>query len=146
MVPAAFAVLESFPLTPNGKIDRRALPAPNWSKQSRGTPFAAPRTPEEQKMTGIWAEVLHLERVGINDNLFELGADSLHVFQIAARANKADIAVTPRQILQYRTIAAIFGELAKTGNVKPAASVITPVERQKYRVNREAPQQVETKG
>jgi amino acid adenylation domain-containing protein len=146
MVPAAFAVLESFPLTPNGKIDRRALPAPNWSKQSRGTPFAAPRTPEEQKMAGIWAEVLHLERVGINDNLFELGADSLHVFQIAARANKADIAVTPRQILQYRTIAAIFGELAKTGNVKPAASVITPVERQKYRVNREAPQQVETKG
>ena len=65
-------------------------------------------------MAGIWAEVLRLERVGINDNLFELGADSLHVFQITARANKAGIQVTPRQVLQFRTIAAIFEQLASS--------------------------------
>jgi amino acid adenylation domain-containing protein len=144
MIPAAFIVMESLPLTPNGKIDRRALPAPDWSGQARGSQYAEPRTPDEQTMAKIWAEVLRLDRVGVNDNLFELGADSLHVFQIAGRANKAGIPVTPRQILQFRSIGSILAELSKSAGVKPQAA-ITPVARAKYRVTRKDTPELEPK-
>jgi aryl carrier-like protein len=137
MIPAAFVKLARFPLTPNGKVDRRALPAPDGDRQTSGTAYAEPRTPEEKIMTGIWAEVLHLERVGINDNLFELGADSLHVFQIVARANKAAIDVKPRQILQHRTIAAVFADLAKGNGACSGAPALAPVSRSKYRLSRQ---------
>jgi amino acid adenylation domain-containing protein len=146
MVPAAFVRLEALPLTPNGKIDRRALPAPDWSGQNRTARYVAPRNADEQLMARIWAEVLRLEQVGVNDNLFELGADSLHVFQIAARANKAGIAVTPRQILQFRSIASILGQLSSSEAPKTQAPAITPVSREKYRVIRKNPSPVETKG
>src|SRR5260221_157585 len=88
------------------------------------------------KMAEIWAEVLRLEKVGINDNLFELGADSLHVFQIVARANKAGIEVKPRQILQFRTIAAVFAELSKSAPGVSQAPALAPVSRAKYRLVR----------
>ena len=136
-MPSGFITLPSFPLTPNGKIDRRALPAPDWTKQPRGSEYAEPRNPEEKTMAAIWAEVLRLERVGINDNLFELGADSLHVFQIVARANKAGIDVKPRQILQFRTIAAVFEDLAKSQKGSSQAPILAPVSRSKYRLVRQ---------
>ena len=144
MAPAAYVTLDALPLTPNGKIDRGALPVPNWSKQPDGTAYVGPRNPEEETMAGIWAEVLRLERVGINDNLFELGADSLHVFQIAARAGKAGIAVAPRQILQYRTIAAIFEQLANSSQnqMQPQSPAIKPVPRHKYRLTPQAVREV----
>jgi amino acid adenylation domain-containing protein len=144
MAPATYVTLDALPLTPNGKIDRAALPAPNWSKQPDGSAYVRPRSPQEETMAGIWAEVLRLERVGINDNLFELGADSLHVFQIAARAGKASIPVSPRQILQYRTIAAIFEQLAggSEGQTQPQSPVIKPVARQKYRLTPQAVREV----
>ena len=93
----------------------------------------APRTSQEDTLAKIWAEVLHLDRVGIEDNIFELGADSLHVFQIAARANQAGIDVKPRQILQYRNIAAVMADLAVNGPTSKAAPLI-PVSRAKYRI------------
>jgi aryl carrier-like protein len=129
-------LLDTIPLTPNGKVDRRALPPPDRSKPSLGSTYAEPRSPEERTMAEIWAEVLQLERVGINDNLFELGADSLHVFQITGRANKAGIPVTPRQILQYRTIAAIFAHLATEpqNDARGPTQAIKPVPRHKYRL------------
>jgi aryl carrier-like protein len=85
-----------------------------------------------------------LQRVGINDNLFELGADSLHVFQITARANKAGISVTPRQILQFRTIAAIFEQLASSSQNQAQSQnqPIKPVPRHKYRLAPQAVRQV----
>jgi amino acid adenylation domain-containing protein len=139
MVPSAFVPLGSFPLTANAKIDRRALPAPDWAHPAVGAEnFVAPRTSEEQTMAAIWAEVLHLEKVGIEDNIFELGADSLHVFQIAARANQAGIDVKPRQILQYRQIAAVLAAVAADMSAKgPAAksAPLTPVSRAKYRIS-----------
>jgi amino acid adenylation domain-containing protein len=137
MVPSGFVTLAEFPLTPNGKLDRGALPAPDWAKQSAGTPYAPPVTDEEKRLAAIWAEVLRVERVGINDNLFELGADSLHVFQIVARANKAGINVKPRQVLQFRTISAIFAELAKSGADAPRGPILAPVARSKYRLVRQ---------
>ena len=136
MIPAAFITLPSIPLTPNGKVDRRALPAPDWAGQPRAAAYAEPRSAEEKKMAEIWAEVLRLEKVGINDNLFELGADSLHVFQIVARANKAGIEVKPRQILQFRTIAAVFAELSKSAPGGSQAPALAPVSRAKYRLVR----------
>jgi aryl carrier-like protein len=142
MAPAAYVNLDALPLTPNGKIDRRALPAPDCSKQTRSTEFAAPRSADEQKMSAIWAEVLRLERVGISDNLFELGADSLHVLQIAARARKTGITVTPRQILEHRTIAAIFDALATNAQAKKnELSTIKPVARRKFRLTEPATMQ-----
>ena len=144
MAPATYVTLDAMPLTPNGKIDRGALPAPNWSKQQDGIAYVAPRSPEEETMAGIWAEVLRLQRVGINDNLFELGADSLHVFQITARANKAGIPVTPRQILQCRTIAGIFDQLAEGSQNQTHSQnrAIKPVPRHKYRLAPQAVRQV----
>jgi acyl carrier protein len=123
------------PLTPNGKVDRRALPAPDLGHGPREKEYVAPRTEEEKTLAGIWAEVLRLERVGIDDNLFELGADSLHIFQIAARANKAGIHVAPAQFLKYRTITSLLDQVKNrlAAGEKPLAP-ITRVSREKFRL------------
>lgn len=82
MIPAAFVVLETLPLTPNGKIDRKALPAPD--RQGKET-HIAPATPLEQQLTEMWAQVLGLERVGVEENFFELGGHSLLATQLISR-------------------------------------------------------------
>jgi len=144
MVPSAFVKMDALPRTPNGKLDKRGLPTPELTveKSSKST---KPRNAEEQRMSDIWAEVLRLKTVGIDDNLFELGADSLHVFQIVARANKAGMKVTPKLVLQQRTIRAILEqakEPAGNGNgngngaAPVASSTIVPVSREKYRVTK----------
>jgi acyl carrier protein len=81
MVPAAFVMLESLPLTPNGKLDRKALPAPDAAFLPKT--FVAPNTPVEKVLTGIWAEILGVEKIGIHDNFFiDLGGHSLLATQI----------------------------------------------------------------
>ncbi|HVS00719.1 MAG TPA: amino acid adenylation domain-containing protein, partial [Thermoanaerobaculia bacterium] len=77
MVPAAFVVLPAFPLTPSGKVDRRALPAPDFERAGDDRPFTAPRTPLEERLAGMWRELLHVERIGVHDSFFELGGDSI---------------------------------------------------------------------
>ncbi len=143
MVPVAFVKLDALPRTPNGKLDKRALPAPDFSAAKAAVEVAAPRNPEEQKMTEIWAEVLRLKTVGIDDNLFELGADSLHVFQIVARANKAGMKITPKNVLQLRTVRAIMKEVKPAnGNgaeaTTPSSPSIAPVSRDKYRLTKKS--------
>ncbi|NNB93012.1 non-ribosomal peptide synthase/polyketide synthase [Corallococcus exiguus] len=83
MVPSAFVALESLPLTPNGKVDRKALPVPQALRSEEG--FVAPRTPLEQELAAIWAEVLGLDKVGIHDNFFSLGGHSLLATQAISR-------------------------------------------------------------
>jgi amino acid adenylation domain-containing protein len=82
MVPSAYVVLEALPLTPNGKLDRRALPTPE-ARAATGN-YVAPCTPVEEALTGIWSEVLRVERVGIEDNFFELGGHSLTAMRVIA--------------------------------------------------------------
>ena len=88
-VPSAFTMLEALPLTPNGKVDRRALPAPDWSRPELEQGFVAPRTPTEEALVGIWAQILGVERVGIHDNFFELGGHSLLATQVMSRVRDA---------------------------------------------------------
>jgi len=140
MIPTGFVRMDALPRTPNGKLDKRALPAPDLTNEKLARQTAEPRNPEERKMSEIWSEVLRVKVVGIDDNLFELGADSLHVFQIVARANKAGFKVTPRNVLQLRTIRAIVEgtvKAHKNGNepeTSTGASSIVPVSRDKYRI------------
>ena len=106
MVPSAWVRLESLPLSPNGKLDRAALPVPD-STASAEEEFVAPTTPTEIALTQIFGEVLHMERVGVSADLLKMGADSIQLFQITARANRAGIKVSARQLLQCRTAAAL---------------------------------------
>jgi len=88
MVPSAFVVLDAFPLTPNGKIDRKALPPPEYKKDV-GEAYIAPRNPIEEKVAGIWAEVLHLDQVSVTSDFFSLGGHSLLAAQVISRLRQA---------------------------------------------------------
>ncbi|HEY5705995.1 MAG TPA: amino acid adenylation domain-containing protein [Terrimicrobiaceae bacterium] len=89
MVPASFVFLDALPLTTNGKVDRRNLPAPDQRRPEQESPFVAPRTPVEELLAKIWDELLKVERVGIHDNFFELGGHSLLITQVASRIEQA---------------------------------------------------------
>ncbi|HEV2147852.1 MAG TPA: non-ribosomal peptide synthetase, partial [Longimicrobiaceae bacterium] len=88
MVPAAFVLLEALPLTPNGKLDRRALPDPAPAAAASASGYTAPSTPAERILAELWAELLRVERVGVHENFFELGGDSILSIQIVARARE----------------------------------------------------------
>jgi amino acid adenylation domain-containing protein/non-ribosomal peptide synthase protein (TIGR01720 family) len=104
MVPSAFVTLEALPLTPSGKVNRRALPAPDAAPELESR-YVAPRTVVEQELARIWAEVLRSERVGVEDNFFELGGDSIRSMHIVASINAAfAIALTPRDVMIARTV------------------------------------------
>jgi acyl carrier protein len=85
MLPSAYLLLDAFPLTPNGKIDRNALPAPERSREGVDAAYAAPRSETERLLVAIWQEVLGLDEVGIHDNFFALGGHSLLATQIVTR-------------------------------------------------------------
>jgi amino acid adenylation domain-containing protein len=85
MIPSAFVILDAMPLTPNGKVDRRALPAPDWARPELDEIYVAPRTAVEEELAGIWADVLALDQVGVYDNFFELGGNSILATQVISR-------------------------------------------------------------
>lgn len=88
MIPSAFVQMESFPLTPNGKVNRRALSEPTTSRPKLAQTFVAPHTPTEELLAGIWSDVLGLEQIGIHDNFFDLGGHSLRATQVIALIRK----------------------------------------------------------
>jgi amino acid adenylation domain-containing protein/non-ribosomal peptide synthase protein (TIGR01720 family) len=118
MIPAVFVRLERMPLTANGKIDRRALPEPDPARPELETGFVAPRTPDEARLCELWKQVLGVEAVGIHDNFFDLGGDSILSLQVVARAHQAGLRLTPRQIFQFPTVAELAA--AETAGVVEA--------------------------
>ncbi len=134
MAPSAFVLLDSLPLTPNGKVDRRALPAPERSGLHRADNFVLPRTPTEEKLAAIWRDVLGLEQVGIHDNFFEIGGDSILSIQIVARAKQAGYRIAPNQLFQKGTIAelaAVAGEISTAQaqqGIVTGSSPLTPIQ------------------
>jgi amino acid adenylation domain-containing protein/non-ribosomal peptide synthase protein (TIGR01720 family) len=125
MVPSVFIWLETLPLTSNGKVDRRALPAPDKARPALEEAFVAPRTPVEQQLADIWADVLGLQQVGIHDNFFEVGGDSILSIQIVARANQAGLALTPKQLFAHKTIAELATVAGTTSAFQSEQGLVT---------------------
>jgi amino acid adenylation domain-containing protein len=106
MLPSAIVVLDALPVTPNGKLDRRALPAPPTDRPALGAPAAPPRTAVEEALAEIWRQVLQIDRVGIYDNFFALGGHSLLAVQVFSRVRKAfDVELPLSMLLDEPTIA-----------------------------------------
>ncbi|WP_405783773.1 amino acid adenylation domain-containing protein [Streptomyces sp. NBC_00859] len=105
MVPSAFVVLDRFPLDPNGKLDRRALPDPALQLTS----FRAPATSREQALCEVLGEVLGMESVGADDDFFTIGGDSIRSIQVVARARGKGIEISPREVFEHRTVARLAG-------------------------------------
>ena len=107
MIPAAFVFLDTLPLTPTGKVDRKALPAPDTSRPDLSVSFVTPRNAVEKVVAGIWVEVLNLERVGVHDSFFDLGGHSLLAMRVLSQmrdALKVDLPL--RALFEKPTIAA----------------------------------------
>nr|QEO73980.1 AMP-dependent synthetase and ligase [uncultured bacterium] len=112
MVPSAFVTLDRLPLNRNGKLDRNALPAPDWGNTATG--YVAPRTDRETALAAIWTELLGLERVGVEDNFFELGGDSIVSIQVVSRARQAGLNLTPRDVFLHPTIAGLVANVTES--------------------------------
>jgi hypothetical protein len=121
------------PLSPNGKVDRRALPPPERTADESETPYVSPRTAVEEVLADIWRKVLHLDRVGVNDNFFELGGHSLLATKVMTRARESfQTPLTLRNILENPTVAsfanAIIAQETKPGRAEKIARTIKKIE------------------
>jgi acyl carrier protein len=132
MVPSKFIVLTELPLTPNGKIDRKALPTYEPQQEDLPDHYIAPRNSIEERLAGLWQEVLAVERVGVYDNFFDLGGHSLLATQLVSRIRDAfTVEIKLRQLLEQPTVnqlAAIIEQIRPDDN-GIREPVITPVAR-----------------
>jgi amino acid adenylation domain-containing protein/non-ribosomal peptide synthase protein (TIGR01720 family) len=135
MTPARFVKLGALPLLLSGKLDRHSLPEPEALASATETDYAPARTAVEETLARIWSDLLGVEQVGVHDNFFSLGGDSILSIQIVARANEAGLRLAPRQLFQHQTIA----ELAAAAGIEQAAAAeqgmisgeapLTPIQR-----------------
>ena len=138
MIPAKWVVLRQLPRTANGKVDRKALPAPSRShRRAEPEAFVSAVTPAERLLAKIWSEVLELSSIGVTDSLFELGADSLLIFRIAARAQREGLPVSAKLLFEQRTVARVCatleqGQASRGANLVPR---IPTVARERYRIS-----------
>ncbi|MGF1937819.1 MAG: non-ribosomal peptide synthetase [Nostoc sp. ChiQUE02] len=131
MIPSSFVVLEALPLSPNGKVDRRALPVPEIRPADLPN-FVAPRTPIEEMLASIWANILRVELVGIHNNFFELGGQSLLAAQIIARMRVSlEVELPFSQLLEFPTVAGLahIVEEARKHQVRPIALPLQSISR-----------------
>ncbi|MEU9595457.1 amino acid adenylation domain-containing protein [Streptomyces sp. NPDC048109] len=112
MVPALVMAVDAFPLTPNGKVDRRALPEPRFEAADA---YRAPSTDRERLLHDVFAEVLGRERIGVDDSFFDLGGDSITAMQLAARAHRAGLAVNAREVFVHKTVARLAEAAREAG-------------------------------
>jgi acyl carrier protein len=114
MVPAVFVTLEGLPMTPNGKVDRKALPAPGFERIESGGNYVAPSSPTEKILAEIWAQSLGVEKVGIHDNFFDLGGHSLLLVRIQSIVcEKLKSKVSIVEMFQYPTISTLARHLTR---------------------------------
>jgi thioesterase domain-containing protein/acyl carrier protein len=114
MVPAAVVAIDALPLTPNGKLDTRALPAPEYTEGDR---YRAPATPTEEILAGIYAQILGLERVGVDDSFFDLGGDSLSAMRVIAAINQSlDTSLAVRTLFHAPSVRSLSQQLGQDAN------------------------------
>jgi len=127
MVPAAVVCLEQWPLMPNGKLDRRQLPAPAYQVYAFRTSYTAPRTAVEQQIANIWAEILSIKQIGVEDNFFEIGGHSLLATRVALHIKNAfHVEISLRKLFESPTVAelaAIVEQLLAESNGPQAPSL-----------------------
>ncbi len=131
MVPVALVTLDELPLTSSGKLDRRALPAPEFRSKAALVP---PRTPQEEILCGLFAELLKLPEVSADASFFDLGGDSIVSIQLVSRARKAGLTITPRMVFQHKTVEAIAaaagtagGAVSKAADTSVGTVPLTPI-------------------
>jgi amino acid adenylation domain-containing protein/non-ribosomal peptide synthase protein (TIGR01720 family) len=128
MAPSAFVLLDALPLTPNGKVDRRALLALNGSRpDSRDSSEVAraPRNRVEEILAGVWSQVLGVKQVGIHDDFFEMGGDSILSIQVVGKANQQGLRVTPKHIFQHPTIAELATVVSTAVTIQAEQGLVT---------------------
>jgi amino acid adenylation domain-containing protein/non-ribosomal peptide synthase protein (TIGR01720 family) len=125
MIPSAFVLLDELPLTANGKIDRKALPAPTTNRLDLEDTFVAPQNEIEKALADIWCKLLGVDCIGIHDNFFELGGDSILSIQVVSQANQAGLHFTPKQLFQYQTIAELATVVSLTTSTLAEQGLVT---------------------
>ncbi|MEH1816627.1 MAG: non-ribosomal peptide synthetase [Nostoc sp.] len=122
MVPSAFVLLESMPLTVNGKVDRQKLPAPSRERPQLEQAYIAPQSDLERLLAGILSDLLKIDRIGIDDNFFDLGATSISILQVAARVKQElGIELPTVKLFQYSTIGSLANYLHSNQNSQPSS-------------------------
>jgi amino acid adenylation domain-containing protein len=122
MMPSAFVMLESLPLTANGKVDRHKLPAPSRERPQLEQAYISPQTDLERLLVGILSELLKIDRVGIDDNFFDLGASSISILQVAVRVQQElNIELSAVKLFQYSTISSLAKYLHSNQNSQPSS-------------------------
>ena len=132
MLPSVFVMLKTLPRTPNGKVDRQALPIPDQERPNLEAVFVPPSTPIEVALAEIWSQVLSVEQVGIHDNFLKLGGDSLRSIQVLSRANDRGLSFSLQEFIQHPTIHEL-SQVIKT-NQELRIPRIQPVSRDQYRI------------
>ena len=127
-IPTAFTRIDRIPLTANGKIDRAALPEPPDDRPLLEAAFVPPRTPVEESLAGIWRDVLGLQRIGVHDDFFELGGDSMHCIQIVSAARSQGLSFAPRDLFAHPTVAKLAGVAGAAVAAIPVASTVSAAE------------------
>ncbi|WP_339520288.1 non-ribosomal peptide synthetase [Pseudomonas proteolytica] len=123
MVPTHLMVLDSMPLTANGKLDRRALPQPDAEANRQA--YVAPSNELELSLAAIWCAVLNVQQVGLHDNFFELGGDSILSIQVVSRARQAGIHFSPRDLFQHQTVQALATVATRSEQITAEQGVLT---------------------
>jgi amino acid adenylation domain-containing protein/non-ribosomal peptide synthase protein (TIGR01720 family) len=140
-IPGAFVTLDTFPLTANGKVDRKALPAPEKTERTDHNTLVPPRTPTEEQLVAIWSQVLGIEGISIEDNFFALGGDSISIIQVVAEASQVGLQLTPKQLVKHQTIetlASVAGTISLVQSEQGAIVgdvPLTPIQRWFFQLN-----------
>jgi amino acid adenylation domain-containing protein len=135
MVPSSFIFLDTLPLSSNGKVDRKMLPEPEDLDLKSTIAHVHPRTEVERILAAIWQEILGAEQVGINDNFFDLGGDSVMAIQIIAKANQTGLQLTPAQIFEHQTVAELATVSGAVRNTQADQGQTTELDKNRRSLN-----------